>query len=163
MPRKVQSSLTFRKNTPGARLASIRQMSRYEGQLYTFQYTSYGPVLCRPRPNTDKQPLLLLAYKDGEEVWKAANGRRYIYGFNLNYLPPRRRLQVIRTLIKEFADKPGKSFSYNDIKGILDIPTSTENSIFRKYDVRGSKLRYLKQVDLDTYEDYLRKSLNSRA
>ena len=162
MAKKVQASLTFRKNTPGERLASIRQMSRYEGQLYSFQYTSFGPRLRKPRPNVDKRPLLLLALKNGEKVWKAKNGQRYIYGFNLNYLPPHRRLKVVEDLIEIFNDSPGVGFDYERIRATLDLPSAKEASIFRKYDVRGSKLRYLKQVDLDTYAGYLRDSLKTR-
>lgn len=162
MARKVQASLTFRKNTPGDRLASIRQMSKYEGQLYTFQYTSFGPNLKKPRPNTDKRPLLLLALKDGSKVWKAKNGKSYIYGFNLNYLPPYRRLKVIESLMEIFDENPGEGFDYDRIRATLDLPSAKEASIFRKYDVRGSKLRYLKQVRLDTYAGYLRGSLKTR-
>ena len=162
MARKVQASLSFRKNTPGDRLASIRQMSKYEGQLYTFQYTSYGPLPSKPRPNIDKRPLLLLAFKDGDKVWKAKNGRSYIYGFNLNYLPPYRRLKVIEQLSEIFEETPGIAFDYNTIRATLDLPSAKEASIFRKYDVRGGKLRYLKQVRLDTYAGYLRDSLKTR-
>ena len=158
----VYASLTFRKNTPGDRLGSIRRMSRYKGQLYTFQYTSYGPSKTRKRPNMDKRPLLLLAVKDGRKVWKAGNGRSYIYGFNLNYLPPMRRLKVVEGLSKIFDDNPGLTFEYSEIKNLLDIPAAKEESIFRKYDVRGSKLRYLKQVNLDTYAGYLREALDTR-
>lgn len=163
MARKVQASLTFRKNTPGDRLASIRQMSEYEGQLYTFQYTSFGPNLRKPRPNVDKRPLLLLALKDGGKVWTAKNGKRYIYGFNLNYLNPARRLEVVQQLSEIFTKNKGVGFDYKMIVSILDLPSSKEQSIFRKYDVRGSKLRYLKEVNLDTYVEYLRNStrLNS--
>lgn len=158
MARKVQASLTFRKNTPGDRLASIRQMSKYEGQLYTFQYTSFGPNIRKPRPNVDKRPLLLLALKDGNKVWKAKNGKRYVYGFNLNYLPPARRIQVVEQLSEAFSKNKGVGFDYQAIMSILELPTNKEQSIFRKYDVRGSKLRYLKQVNLDTYVEYLREA-----
>jgi hypothetical protein len=156
MARKVQASLTFRKNTPGERLGSIRRMSKYEGQLYSFQYTSYGPNINKPRPNIDKRPVLLLAMKDGNKVWKARNGRSYIYGFNLNYLPPARRIEVAEQLVKAFEDSPGVAFSYKDLMGAIDLTSADEKGIFRKYDVRGGKLRYLKQVNLDTYVEYLR-------
>jgi len=155
MAKKVQASLAFRKNTPGERLGSIRRMSRYEGQLYSFQYTSYGPNKNKPRPNIDKRPVLLLAMKDGNKVWKARNGRSYIYGFNLNYLPPARRIQVAKELVKVFEDNPGVDFSYKDIMAAITLESENEKDIFRKYDVRGGKLRYLKQVNLDTYVAYL--------
>ena len=159
MKRKVQASLTFRKNTPGARINSIKHMAEYKGQLYAFQYTSHGPNVRKPKRNTDMRPLLLLAFKNGSKVWKAKNGKKYIYGFNLNYLPPLRRLKVIQNLVQVFSENPGQEFSYRMIKGHLDIPSSTENTIFRKYDIRGSKLRYLKEVNLNTYVAYLEKSL----
>ena len=158
MRRKIQASLTFRKNTPGVRISSIKHMARYEGQLYTFQYTSLGTKLVKMR-NIDNRPLLLLAVKDGGKVWKAKNGKSYIYGFNLNYLNPMRRLRVIEKLQQVFEENPGVQFTYKDIKNHLNLPDTTENSIFRKYDVRGSKLRYLKEVNLNTYRDYLRESL----
>lgn len=162
MARKVHASLNFRKNTPGDRLASIRQMSEYGNQLYTFQYTSFGPNLKKPRPNIDKRPLLLLALKDGETVWTAKNGKKYIYGFNLNYLPPLRRLKVIESLIEIFEENPGVGFDYARIQSTLDLPSAKESSIFRKYNVHGSKLRYLKETNLDTYAGYLRDSLKVR-
>ena len=162
MAKKVQASLTFRKNTPGERIGSVRRMSRYEGQLYTFAYSSFGPSKTKKRPNIDKRPLLLLAMKDGGKVWKAKNGRSYIYGFNLNYLPPMRRLKVINDLMEIFEDSPGIDFDYAAIRSALDLPSGKEASIFRKYDVRGSKLRQLKQVRLDTYAGYLRASLDTR-
>jgi len=162
MAKKVQASLTFRKNTPGERIGSVRRMSKYEGQLYTFGYTSFGSSKTRKRPNVDKRPLLLLAMKDGRKVWKAKNGRSYIYGFNLNYLPPMRRLKVIEDLMEIFEDNPGVDFDYAQIQSTLGLPSAKEESIFRKYDVRGSKLRYLKQVNLDTYAGYLREALDTR-
>lgn len=162
MAQKVQSSLSFRKNTPGRRMASIRQSAKYEGQLYSFQYTSYGPSPTKKRPNIDKQPLLLLAYKGTDKIWKAGNGRSYIYGFNLNYLEPHRRLEVVEALIEIFETKPGTSLTYQQLKDSLEIPVSLESRIFRKYDIRGSKLRKLKEVDLDTYVAYLRSSLKTR-
>ena len=159
---KVQASLTFRKNTPGDRIGSVRRMSKYEGQLYSFGYSSFGPSKTKKRPNTDKSPLLLLAVKGGSKVWRARNGRSYIYGFNLNYLPPMRRLKVVEDLMKIFEESPGVDFDYNTIKSALDLPSGKEDSIFRKYDVRGGKLRQLKQVRLDTYAGYLRSSLDTR-
>ena len=163
MKRKIQASLTFRRNTPGKSMTSIKNMSRYEGQLYTFKYQSWGrKILGKKKHNVDAQPLLLLATNKGVKVWKAKNGKSFIYGFNLNYLPPRRRLKVIEKLNEVFAENPGIDFSYTAIKGHLDIPSSTENTIFRKYDVRGSKLRNLKQVNLDTYRSYLEESLDGR-
>jgi len=162
MAKKVQASLSFRKNTPGERIGSVRRMSKYEGQLYTFGYASFGPSKTRKRPNVDKRPLLLLAMKDGGKVWRAKNGRSYIYGFNLNYLPPMRRLKVIEDLMKIFDETPGVAFDYTAIQAALDLPSGKEDSIFRKYDVRGSKLRQLKQVRLDTYAGYLRSALDTR-
>ena len=159
MFRKIQASLTFRKNTPGVRISSIKHMARYEGQLYTFQYTSWGTKQTKKR-NIDARPLLLLAYNRGDKVWKAKNGKKYIYGFNLNYLPPRRRLQVIDKLRQVFEENPGVKFTYKTIKNHLNLPSVTEDSIFRKYDIRGSKLRYLKEVNLNNYRDYLFDSLN---
>ena len=105
------------------------------------------------------RPLLLLAYKAGDKVWRAKNGKKYIYGFNLNYLPSRRRLRVIDKLQEVFEENPGVTFTYDTIKSHLNLPSVTENTIFRKYDVRGSKLRYLKQVNLNTYRDYLLESI----
>ncbi len=162
MPQKVQSILQLRKGTPGRSLGSIKGMARYMGQLYTFGYNSYGPNKTRPKPNIDKQPLLLLAYKGGSKVWKAKNGKSYIYGFNLNYLEGHRRLEVIRNLIDAFSEKPGRTLSYKEIRGELNLPAGKEDSIFRKYDVRGSKLRSLKQVDLNTYEAYLDEALKEQ-
>ena len=101
----------------------------------------------------------MLAYNKGSKVWKAQNGKSYIYGFNLNYIPPRRRLQVINKLIEVFSENPGIEFSYQSIKSHLNLTTATEDGIFRKYDVRGSKLRQLKEVNLDTYRSYLENSL----
>ena len=161
MKRKVQASLTFRKNTPGDRLGSIRQMAKYPGQLYAFQYTSWGTRRRKQKRNSDLRPLLLLATKSGEKVWQAKNGKKYIYGFNLNYLPPMRRLKVLRRLMYVFAENPGIDFSYKAIKSHISLTFEEETSIFRKYDVRGSKLRYLKEVNLNTYVDYLEKSQNT--
>jgi len=161
MTRKVQASLSFRKNTPGQRMASVKQMAKYGGQLYTFGYTSWGPSPKKKNPNKDKNPLLLLAVRDGTKVWRARNGKSYIYGFNLNYLEPRRRLEVIQNLAVVFSEHSGETMSYAQIKGAIDLPTAKENSIFRKYDVRGSKLRRLKQVDLNTYASYLGESLDT--
>lgn len=159
MKRKVQASLSFRKNTPGTRINSIKYMAKYKGQMYTFQYTSHGPIARKQKRNTDLRPCLLLAYKNGQKVWKAKNGKKYIYGFNLNYLPPNRRLRVLRTLTEIFEENPGIEFSYLTIKNHLNLPTSLENSIFRKYDIRGSKLRQLKEVNLDKYIAYMESSL----
>ena len=161
MTRKVQASLTFRRNTPGRRMASIKNMSKYAGQLYTFGYTSWGPGDRRKKANIDKQPLLLLATKGSQNTWRAKNGKSYIYGFNLNYLESNRRLEVIKQLVIIFSEHEGESLSYNAIKGALDLPTAKEDSIFRKYDVRGSKLRRLAQVDLNTYAVYLEESLSA--
>ena len=157
-PAKLQASLTFRKNTPGDRIGSVKRMSKYEGQLYSFGYSSFGPSKTRKRPNTEKSPLLLLAMKDGGKIWRARNGRSYIYGFNLNYLPPMERLQVVEDLMEIFEENNGMSLDYSTLQSVLDL----DSSIFRKYDVRGSKLRQLKQVRLDTYAGYLRGSLNTR-
>jgi len=162
MKKKIQASLTFRKNTPGKTMVSIKNMARYKGQLYTFQYTSWGPRNLKKSHNIDIRPLLLLATRRGRKVWRAGNGKSYIYGFNLNYLPSRRRLRVIEKLNEVFAENPGVEFSYLDIKSHLDLPASTEDTIFRKYDVRGSKLRSLKQVNLDTYRSYLEESLDGQ-
>ena len=160
MRRKVQSSLTFRKNTPGRSINSVKKMAKYPGQLYTFQYSSWGPRRLKKKRNQDMRPLLLLAIKDGGKTWKAKNGKTYIYGFNLNYLNPTRRLRVIRKLIEVFGENPGVDFTYKSIKSHLNLPAEAENSIFRKYDVRGSKLRSLKEVNLDTYRRYLEDSLD---
>jgi hypothetical protein len=159
MFKKIQASLTFRKNTPGVPLTTIKNMAEYKGQLYTFQYNSFGTKQ-RSARNKDARPLLLLAYRAGDKVWKAKNGKKYIYGFNLNYLPPRRRLRVIDKLQEIFAENPGVTFTYKSIRNHLNLPSTTEDSIFRKYDIRGSKLRYLKQVNLNTYRDYLTESLS---
>jgi len=159
MKRKVQASLTFRRNTPGTSIRSIKHMAKYKGQLYTFQYTSWATARKGlQKKNLDAQPLLLLAFREGSKVWKAKNGRKYIYGFNLNYLPPLRRLNVAKSLVKIFKENEGMDFSYKMIKNSLDLPTVKENSIFRKYDVRGGKLRYLKEVSLDKYVAYLEAS-----
>tara|TARA_R110000851_G_scaffold175794_1_gene322225 strand:- start:1269 stop:1712 length:444 start_codon:yes stop_codon:yes gene_type:complete len=146
-------------------MMTIRNMAVYEGQLYTFKYTSWGGRNRGKRQhNKDVRPLLLLATRGGLKVWPAKNGQKYIYGFNLNYLPPKRRLTVIRRLKEIFAESPGIKFSYKDIRDHLDLdlPSSTDDTIFRKYDIRGSKLRVLKEVNLDTYESYLDASLDGR-
>ena len=159
MFKKIQASLTFRRNTPGRALNSIKNRATYLGQLYTFQYNSWGSRRTK-KHNKDVRPLLLLAYKEGEMVWKAKNKKKDIYGFNLNYLPTRRRLKVIEKLQKVFEENQGVLFTYEDIKGHLDLPATTEDTIFRKYDVRGSKLRYLKEVNLNTYRTYLEEALD---
>ena len=159
--RRVFSTIDFRRGVPGIRLTSVMNMAKYEGQTYTFQYVSKGPKE-KPRRNKDFQPLLLLAVNKGKKVWKAANGKSYIYGFNLNYLPEAQRLSVIKSLIELFNNEPGKLFSYSDINAALGLPASTENTIFRKYDVRGSKLRSLKQVNLDTYSAILEEQLDAK-
>lgn len=154
--KRVFSTIDFRRHTPGLRLGSIMSMAKYPGQLYTFNYSSYRVEKGGKRiKNRDAFPLLLLAYKDGKKVWMAGNGNKYIYGFNLNYLRGERRLGIIKELIDLFSRKPGVMFSYNEIKRILKLPSTARNTIFRKYDIRGNKLRYLKQVDLNTYADYL--------
>ena len=159
MTLKIRSSSTFRRNTPGYRLGTIKRIAKYTGQLYTFQYTSWGHHRKgRQKKNLDRYPLLLLAYHDQGKVWKAKNGKRYIYGFNLNYLSEDRRLKVLRnldTLAK------GVKYSYEELKGALNLPVGNTTTIFRKYDIRGSKLRYLKEVDLDKYEDYLEHNIES--
>ncbi len=163
MKRKIQASLTFRRNTPGKSMTTIKNMARYEGQLYTFQYNSWGKKVGGKRKrNNDLRPLLLLATKSGTKVWKAKNGKSYIYGFNLNYLHPRRRLRVIQKLHEVFEENPGVDFSYRAIRAHLNLPASTEDTIFRKYDVRGGKLRSLKEVNLDTYRSYLEESLDGQ-
>ena len=48
-----------------------------------------------------------------------------------------------------------KVWSYDDMMALFNLPTSEGVTIFRKYDVRGSKMRRLKAVNLDTYEGYL--------
>tara|TARA_R110000824_G_scaffold302098_2_gene490011 strand:+ start:27 stop:467 length:441 start_codon:yes stop_codon:yes gene_type:complete len=142
-------------------MASIKNMSKFAGQLYTFGYTSWGPKDKKRRANIDKQPLLLLAVKNGQKSWRAKNKGSYVYGFNLNYLESNRRLEVIKQLVIIFAEHEGELLGYDAIKGALDLPTAKENSIFRKYDARGSKLRRLAQVDLNTYAVYLEDALST--
>ena len=72
-----------------------------------------------------------------------------------------RRLSVILSIVQMVAKSPGTEYTYESVKSSLNLPVEQENSIFRKYDVRGSKLRYLKEVDLDTYVDYLQQSLST--
>tara|TARA_R110000765_G_C18800764_1_gene593561 strand:+ start:255 stop:851 length:597 start_codon:yes stop_codon:yes gene_type:complete len=105
--------------------------------------------------SSDPYPLLFLAYKNGQRTWRAKNGKSYIYGFNLNYLPETERLQFIRDLQKTVGQGGLKVWSYDDMMALFNLPTSEQNTIFRKYDVRGSKMRRLKAVNLDTYEGYL--------
>ena len=162
MPRKIYSSLNFRRNVPGDSAESVRRLSSFQGYLVTFEYRSFGPDRRRPRRNTDLQPLLLLATNRGEKVWKASNGRRYLWGFNLNYLSPRKRDVFLQKMIKKVDITPGVSFSFTEMLDILDILPEQAGAIFRKYDVRGSKLRRLKQVDLNTYRDYLNESRRRR-
>tara|TARA_Y100000310_G_scaffold345850_1_gene471353 strand:- start:28241 stop:28822 length:582 start_codon:yes stop_codon:yes gene_type:complete len=188
MASEIYDSLSFRRNTPGKRLASIMQAARYEGAIYTFQYTSMGPAYARrkrigllraagqkvrgrppkksaasiKRPNMDKRPLLLLAVKEGNKVWKAKNGKLLVYGFNLNYLEPHTRITTMRELKKMFEDQPGHRFSYQEIEGKLSLPNGRDDSIFRKYDVRGSKLRFLKEVNIDEYITYLENDIEGR-
>jgi hypothetical protein len=57
---------------------------------------------------------------------------------------------------------PGVTFTFKQMLDIIDLTPGTEKRLFRKYDVRGSKLRYLKQVDLNTYRDYLDRSQRPR-
>ena len=102
--------------------------------------------------------MLLLAYKEpgGTKVWKDRSGKSLIYGFNLNYLPVPARLKVVEKM-KAFMN-PDDEYSYEELKSLFKLPVSKSNTIFRKYDVRGGRLRYLKQLDLDTYAAYLAKS-----
>jgi len=162
MARKIYSSLSFRRNTPGSSVGSVKRLSRFTGHLFTFSYKSFGPNRRRPRRNTDEQPLLLLATKDGEQIWKADNGQRYIWGFNLNYLPARKRAEILRKMSDKINKTPGVTFTFKQMLDIIDLTPGTEKRLFRKYDVRGSKLRYLKQVDLNTYKDYLDRSQRPR-
>ena len=157
MTLKVRSTSSFRRNAPGLRLGSIRRNSVYSGQLYTFQYTSINKKTGKAKQNEDRYPLLLLAYHSHGKIWKAKNGKRYIYGFNLNYLPEDRRLDILRK-VKEMSTDV--KYSYKAFKGALRLPVGKTTTIFRKYDIRGSKLRYLKEVDLDKYEDYLESNIN---
>ena len=159
MALKVKASSIFRKNTPGERLGSIRGMAKYRGQLYSFQYTSWGKYKKGvQRLNLDRYPVLLLAYKDGAKTWKAKNNKTYIYGFNINYLAPHKRLQTVRYVNERLSDDV--FYSYESLKELLALPSAKGNTIFRKYDVRGGKLRYLKQVDLDKYVEYLHNSID---
>jgi len=157
---KVKASTIFRKNTPGMRLGSIKRMAKYRGQLYSFQYTSLGPSKTKKKRNEDRYPVILLAYKDGSKIWEAKNKKRYIYGFNINYLPALERLRVVR----DMQDKLDSDimYSYPELRDTLKLPTAVGSTIFRKYDVRGSKLRLLKEVDLDKYVNYLDSSIEMR-
>ena len=94
-----------------------------------------------------------MAYKEGAKVWKARNGKKYIYGFNLNYLAESRRLKVVRIIQDTMTE--GRMFTYLQLKELLNLPTGKGTTIFRKYDVRGSKLRFLKEVDLNKYVNYI--------
>lgn len=158
MTLKIKSSSVFRKNTPGESLGSIRWMAKYKGQLYTFSYRSWGHYRKGiKKKNLDAYPVLLLAFREGHKTWKAANGKRYIYGFNLNYLPPKRRLDVARAISQKLSGDV--EYTYDELKASFDLPTSKGSTIFRKYDVRGGKLSRLKQVDLDKYITYLDDSI----
>jgi hypothetical protein len=159
---KIWGDMSFRKNAPGESLASIRQMSKYDGQLYMFKYRSRGPIR-RRRRRKDEFPLLLLAIRKGVRVWKAKNNRSYIYGFNLNYLPPFERQDTLERLKVIFEENPGIEFSYSTIRQHLNLPSDKEDTIFRKYDVRGGKLQHLKQVNLDKYMDYLDNAINMKS
>jgi len=105
--------------------------------------------------SSDPFPLLFLAYKNGQRTWRAGNGKTYIYGFNLNYLPERERLDFIQELQKDVGKGGKLVWSYDDMMARFNLPISEGTTIFRKYDVRGSKMRRLKAVNLDTYEGYL--------
>ena len=164
-PPRVFGSLSFRKNIPGKRIASVMQQAKYKGQLYSFNYQSRGSMFTskgKLRRRHDHQPLLLLAYKRGKKVWKAGNGLSFIYGFNLNYLNNKTRLGVVKAMIDAVAENPGGFFTYDEIRNQLSLSTEKEIRIFRMYDVRGSKLRYLKQVDLNTYASYLENEIDFR-
>ena len=175
---KLDTSLSFRKQTEGKSLGSVMAEATYVGQLFTFHYHSFGPKhrgwnyrygtkvkgtsvrlsspvrnkRVKPRTaNKDKYPLLLLAFKNGKKVWKAENGKKYVYGFNLNYLPNDRRLEFVEKLRDVVLEQPGLEMSYRDLLAKFGLPHRVGDTIFRKYDVRGSKLRGFKEVDLDTY------------
>jgi len=161
-PPRLYGSAAFRRNVPGVSLASVRQSAKYKGQLYAFSYRSRGSLYTAKnilRRARDPMPLLLLAYRKGQKVWRAGNGKTLIYGFNLNYINERRRMQVIREMIQAVSENKGGFFSYEEIKAQLNLPNEREVRIFRKYDVRGGKLRYLKEVDLNTYASYLENKL----
>ena len=156
---KVNGSSEFRRGVPGDKLGSVRRMAQYSGQLYSFQYSSWAKHRGVEKINKDRYPLLLLAYHNGLKVWKAKNGKKYIYGFNLNYLTESRRLEVISIIQREMSE--GEKLSYLKLKELLNLPTSKGTTIFRKYDIRGSKLRFLKEVDLNTYVNYLEFDVNT--
>jgi len=158
---KIKASSIFRRNTPGTRIGSIKRMSKYKGQLYSFQYTSWGKYKKGiQKKNLDRYPVILLAYKDGNKVWRARNGKSYIYGFNLNYLSPSKRLETVRYIQDHMTEDIFYTYEY--MKGVLRLPTAVGTTIFRKYDVRGGKLKFLKDVDLDKYVAYLNNSIEMK-
>jgi len=150
----VRSSSLFRRNTPGRRLGSIKRKAIYRGQLYTFQYTSWSQrKKGDSSKNMDMFPVIILAYKNGSKIWEAGNKKRFIYGFNLNYLSEARRLAIAHEMQDKFTSDV--YYSYDQLKSLFRLPVGTEDTIFRKYDIRGGKLRYLKEVDLNKYVSYL--------
>ena len=146
----------------GDRIGSIKRLSKYNTRVFTFSYRSRGTNPKNPRPNKDHQPLLLIAYKDNKKTF-LINKKSYIYGFNLNYLPESKRLNILETIAEKYHDWNGRPVDYKTLRDILKLPVSTEDSIFRKYRTGGGNLSRLVAVDLDTYMEELKQKLAAKS
>lgn len=137
----------------GDRVGAIKRMAKYDTRLYTFSYTSRGTNPYKPRPNKDKQPVLLIAYSNKRQRTFKVEGQRYsyIWGFNLNYLTPLKALKILKELRDTYDDFNEEPVDYQTLKSVLDLPVDKENSIFRKYRTGGGNLNGLMAIDLDTY------------
>ena len=136
----------------GERVGAIKRMSKYDTRLYTFSYASRGTRPKKPRPNKDKQPLLLIAYKERKRFFSILGKRySYIWGFNLNYLSPGKVLRILKELRDRHDDFNNEPVDYQTLKSVLELPVDKENSIFRKYRTGGGNLNGLVAIDLDTY------------
>jgi hypothetical protein len=137
-------------------------MAKFNDDIFSFDYRSYGSDPKRRRKNVDRRPFLLVAYKGNDKVWKAANGGSYMYGFNLNYIGFDNRVNLLRYLNEESNRIGDHQYSYEEIKNIMvlvGINEKVAESCFRKYDVRGGKLRNLTAINLNTYVSVLVENL----
>ena len=150
------------KNTPifskkmmqsmGERVGSVRRMNKFDTRVYTFSYRSKGTDPYKPRPNKDKQPLFLVAYRDGQKLYSIrGKPTQYMYGFNLNMLSPARRLATLIAMRDTYRNWEGGPVDWQTLRDSLNLPAQNHNTIFRKYRVGGGNMTGLVAVDLDKY------------
>jgi hypothetical protein len=164
----IKLNRTFRKKKLlefGERVGSIKRMSKYDTRLYTFSYVSRGTNPKKPRQNKDRQPLLLIAYSRNKKRFFNISGKRfaYVWGFNLNYLPASKTLRILKELRDKYNDFNDEPVDYNNLRKVLDLPTSKEDTIFRKYRTGGGNLNGLIAIDLDTYIEELSSKISSKS